>query len=138
MHSNFTRVQTQIEKRPLLSTLWIFVLLNIIVRDLHQFLNPTAFQEMMEMNFSEGQVLLFAFILEIPIAMVLLSRVLPDTANKWTNVIAAVINLMGIVSTLPTADLDDFFFAGMESMALIAIVVFSFKQFSSAAISSGR
>lgn len=106
----------------LLSTLWIFVLLNIIFRDLHQLLNPIALQEMLTQKIPESQVLLFGIILEIPISMLLLCRILPTRVNKWANLIAAIITALGFLSTLPTADMDDMFFTLVKLIALIAIV----------------
>ena len=110
-----------ISQTSLLSTLWVFVLFNMIFRDLHQFLNPVAFQEMRSYHFSETQVLLFGFMLEIPVSMVLLSQVLPMKVNKWVNLFASLFTLLGALSTLPTADMDDVFFTLINLTALIAI-----------------
>ena len=112
----------KIDRQSLLSSLWIFVLFNILFRDLHQFLNPEALQAMLVADFPEVQVLLFGFILEIPIMMTLLARLLNDRANKWENVGAAAFTLLGIVSTLPTADMDDLFFMFFKMAALIWII----------------
>ncbi|TAI49003.1 DUF6326 family protein [Flagellimonas allohymeniacidonis] len=117
----------EIERRPLLSTLWIFVLFNMIFRDLHQFANAGFVQELMSLEVREELVLVFGFVLEIPIAMVLLSRILRDKANKWVNFLAVVITLLGILSALPSADMDDVFFAVMESAALVAIILVSWR-----------
>ncbi len=110
-----------IDSRTLLSTLWAFVLFNMVFRDLHQFLNHDALQAMIEMDLAQEQVLLYAFVLEIPIAMVLLSRLLPPQANRWANLGAVSLTLLGLLSTLPTADLDDIFFMVIKAAALLAI-----------------
>lgn len=117
----------KIESQALLSTLWIFVLFNMIFRDLHQFANEGFIEELMSQKIKEELVLVFGFILEIPIAMVLLSRVLNDKANKWANTVASIITLLGLLSTLPSADMDDVFFTIVESAALLAIILIAWK-----------
>ncbi len=112
----------KIERHALLSTLWIFILFNMIFRDLHQFASEGFIQEIMALEVSQEMVLVFGFILEIPIAMVLLSRILTDKINKWANLIAAVITQLGLLSSLPGADMDDIFFMIVESIALLAII----------------
>ena len=117
----------KIESQALLSTLWIFVLFNMIFRDLHQFANEGFIEELMSQKIKEELVLVFGFILEIPIAMVLLSRILNDKVNKWANTVASIITLLGLLSTLPSADMDDVFFTIVESAALFAIIVIAWK-----------
>ncbi|WP_222984332.1 DUF6326 family protein [Flagellimonas meishanensis] len=115
------------ETRSLLSTLWIFVLLNMIFRDLHQFASQGFIEELMSLDISEELVLVFGFILEIPILMVLLPKVLSDVANKWANIVAVIVTSFGMLSVLPSVDLDDIFFMVMEFMALIAIAMIAWK-----------
>ncbi|MCK8522964.1 DUF6326 family protein [Aquimarina sp. D1M17] len=111
----------------LLSTLWVFILFNMIFRDLHQFLAIGYIEEMMALTISDTNMLLYGVILEIPILMVLLSRVLPNIANKWVNSIAAIIIMLGVISTLPNGDLDDTFFALIEIISFITIIRLAWK-----------
>ena len=106
----------------LLSTLWIFVLLNMIFRDLHQFASPGFIEELMSLEVAEAYVLIFGIILEIPIKLVVLSRVLKAKVNKWANIIAVGIFSLSMLSTLAEADMDDIFFMIMEVLGFIAIV----------------
>ncbi len=117
----------KIETRTLLSKLWIFVLFNMIFRDLHQFVSEGFVELLMSQKVSDELILVFGFVLEIPIVMVLLSRILRDKANKWVNVIAVVITSIGMLSTLPTADMDDIFFMVMEFAAFAAIIIIVWK-----------
>ena len=112
---------TRINPQSLLSTLWIFILFNIIFRDLHQFLAEGYIQDMIDLRLSEKSLLFYAFILEIPIAMVLLTRILMPKTNKWFNLIAASIMLIGLLFGLPSADLDDIFFTVVNMISLVAI-----------------
>ena len=114
--------KNKIEPRALISTLWIFILFNMLLRDLHEFPTEGYIEELMALKLSDPTMLLYGFIVEIPILMVLLSRILKDSVNKWANIVAAGIAMLGIASTLPTADLDDLFFALINVGALLAVM----------------
>ncbi|WP_343486150.1 DUF6326 family protein [Allomuricauda sp. d1] len=117
----------KIEARPLLSTLWIFILLNMIFRDLHQFASEGFIEEIMSLKISEELLLVYGFVLEIPILMVVLSRILNDKANKWANTIAVLITGLGMLSALASADMDDIFFTIMEFAAFTGIIIIAFR-----------
>lgn len=124
--------KNKISSQALLSTLWVFILLNMIFRDLHQFGKSGFIEEMMKgvvngVIITEELMLLGGFLAEIPILMVLLSRILPDKANKWANVIASVITMLVLVSALPSADMDDIFFLIFEVVAFISIMIIAWK-----------
>jgi len=120
-------IKNNIQPQSLLSTLWVFILFNMILRDLHEFPTEGFIEELMSLNLSDVEMLLYGFMVEIPIMMVLFSRILQDKVNKWVNIVAAIIALPGILSTLPSGDLDDIFFAMMSSMALVSIVLIARK-----------
>ena len=117
----------KIKPRPLVSTLWIFILFNMILRDLHEFPTEGYIEEMMSLKLSEEVMLFYAFIVEIPILMILLSRILNDQANKWANLIAVMVSSLGIMYTLPSGDMDDLFFAIINLGALVIIVLTVWK-----------
>ncbi len=124
--------ERKIENRALLSTLWIFILFNMIFRDLHQFGKEGFVEEMMSgvvngVIITEELMLFGGFLAEIPIVMVLLSRILHDKANKWANIIASLITCLVLLSGLASADMDDIFFMIIESAAFIAILVIAWK-----------
>lgn len=85
-------------RRVVLSTLWIFTLLNYIYADVYTLtfnpvLKPEAWQRFLEgaaggIQITQGFVLVTAILMETAIAMVLLSRVLPYRANRWANVLS--------------------------------------------------
>jgi hypothetical protein len=114
-------------KRQLLSTLWVFVTLNYLYCDLIGLMDSSLLKQYLAGNI-EGLVinesfLLYAGILmEIPIAMVLLSKVLAKKANCWTNIIAASIKSVVMIITLFIGPFTKyyFFFAVIE----IAITLF--------------
>lgn len=120
-------LNNQIKPQALLSTLWIFILLNMILRDLHEFPTEGYVEEMMSLKLSDEVMLLYAFVVEIPILMVLLPRILNDTMNKWINTFAVVVTMLGILSTLPAGDMDDVFFAIVNSIAALAIIIVAWR-----------
>ncbi len=120
-------LKNNLKPQAFLSSLWIFILLNMILRDLHEFPTEGYVEEMMSLKLSGGTMLLYAFIVEIPILMVVLPRVLNNTMNKWANTFAVVITMLGILSTLPTGDMDDVFFATVNSVASLVIIITAWR-----------
>ena len=73
------------DRRMILSTLWIFATLNYIYCDVFSLFFDKVGQSQ-EATMSAGPVLFFAVVMETGMAMVVLSRVLPYLANRWSNV----------------------------------------------------
>jgi len=115
-----------------LSTLWIFILLNIIFADLHRLFQPGFLEEIMTgtvngTQLTEGLLLLAAIMMEIPIAMVLLSRVLKYRLNRWANIIAAgPIGIAFVANSRPAAP-DQIFFATIEIVTMLLIVWYAWQ-----------
>lgn len=63
---------TDLERKTLLSTLWVFVLLNMVYADILGMLRPgyLDFLDQISQQLSESTVLLFAVFMEIAIAMI--------------------------------------------------------------------
>lgn len=112
--------------KALLSTLWIFILFNVIFRDLHEFGRPGFIEEMMTgvvngVQITEKMMLIGGIMAEIPISMVLLSRILKYRINRWANIFAATLAIAMIINN-GVKDLDDIFFATIEVVSLLAII----------------
>lgn len=120
-------INNKIKLDSLLSTLWIFILLNVIFRDLHEFLAEGYIEKMMAQKVSELDLLFFGFLIEIPILMVLLSSVLNTKANKWANIIAAGIMILGLLIGLPEGDMDDIFFSMVNLGAFVVLLFTAWK-----------
>ena len=115
-----------IDMKAKLSTVWIFVLFNILFRDIHEFVKPGFLEEVMTgtvngVQITEGLLFLGWIMAEIPISMVLLSRVLKYSANRWANIIAGVTTIAFVISN-GARDLDDTFFAATEIAALLLAI----------------
>ena len=114
-----------------LSAAWIFVLLNVIFRDIHELFRPGLLEEMMTgtvngVQMTEETLLLAGIMLEIPIAMVILSRVLNYRVNRWANIIAGAMAIPLLLASRP-GDLDDMFFATIEVVSLALIIRYAWK-----------
>jgi len=110
----------------LLSHIWLFILLNIIFRDIHQFANVGYLTALTSGTvngtlITERLTLLGGVLAEIPILTAIFSRVLPNKLNKWFNIIAGVITIIVFLTALPHADLDDYFHFVFEMAAFVWI-----------------
>lgn len=109
-----------------LSTLWMFYLFNTIFRDIHEFIEPGFIEQVMTgtfngMQITENLLLFGGFVASVPISMVLLSRLLPYGANRWANIVAALITLAFEINN-GTTDLDDTLHMILKIAALLFIM----------------
>ncbi|MDJ0717519.1 MAG: DUF6326 family protein [Prochloraceae cyanobacterium] len=117
--------------KALLSTLWIFFLLNMIFRDIHDLFRPGLLEEMMTgivngTQVTDGVLLVGGIMVEIPISMVVLSRVLKYRLNRWANIIVGSITLASVIAKKPL-DLDDVFFTTIGFITLVIIIWLAWK-----------
>ncbi|MEM7796636.1 MAG: DUF6326 family protein [Cyanobacteria bacterium P01_C01_bin.118] len=115
-----------LETKAKLSTLWIFFLFNLIFRDIHEFVEPGFIQEIMTGTsngnpITEHMLLLGGVMIEVPIAMVLLSWLLPYGVNRWANIVVALL-YGALIMFFGTTDLDDTFHLIMEIAALSFVI----------------
>lgn len=121
-----TRTQT------LLSTLWIFVILNIFARDIHELGRPGMLEQVMSgvvdgVVITEGLMLLGGIMFEVFIVMVVLSQVLKYKINRCVNMIMGLIAIGIVVMTNLSPDLDNIFFMIIEIIALVAIIMIAWR-----------
>ena len=110
-----------------LSTLWVVVMFNMVFADILTFITPGALQELWAgqagVHLTPGLLLGFAVLLEIPIAMIFVSRILKRGPNLWANTVAAVVTTAFVVGG-GSLDLHYVFFATVE-VACMALIVWS-------------
>lgn len=108
-----------------LSTLWVFVLFNMVFADIVGFMNPGALEIIIKgevgIHITQKLLLLFSIMLEIPIAMIFLSRILKYRANRWANIIAAIITILFVIGG-GDAYLSYIFFASIEVVTMLFII----------------
>lgn len=88
--------EKKMDMKSKLSTLWIFVALNYLYCDIVSLMDPELLPLYLRGNvngleFTPWFLLGAGILVEIFIAMVLLSRVLPYRANRWANIAAGTI-----------------------------------------------
>ena len=136
------------DRRVILSTVWIFVLFNYIYADiLNLTFNPSlqpdwsqrlASGHVGSIQVTQGFVLGAAIVLEMPIAMVLLSRVLRYRANRWANVVIGAFQALVIAYTLTGSAVNWSYimFGVIEVGALLFIVWYAWTWRPAAAAAS--
>jgi hypothetical protein len=116
-------------RKSLLSTLWIFVLMNMIYADILGMLKPGYLDQLERLSteLTPSSVLTFSILMEIPIAMILLSRILNYRANRWANLIAAPLAILWVVvpALMPSlgesTPISYMFFATIEVITMTII-----------------
>ena len=111
----------QSDRRGVLAALWIFVLFNMLFRDIHEFARPGWIEELMSMDVAEGLLLASGVVLTVFISMIVLNRVLPRRAARWSNITVSVLAIASMIAN-PPGDLDDIWFFAVEVLALFAII----------------
>ena len=113
-----------------LSTLWIFVLFNMLFADVIGFMNPGDLEKVMSgdvgVPLNQGLLLIFSILQEIPIAMVVLSRVLSYRLNRPANIVSGIITIVYVVGG-GDAYLSYIFFATVEIVCIVAIVWYAWR-----------
>lgn len=116
----------RLDPHILLSALWLFILLNIIFRDIHQFVLASHLEMLLTgyyngIEITEGLMLLGGFLVQVPIAMVLFSLLLTRRVGRPVTFLAAIVTTGVLLSSAPT-DMDDTFHLVVELAALVAIL----------------
>jgi hypothetical protein len=110
------------DRQAILSTLWIFTVLNYLYADFVTIVfSPGAYQKIAA-GLSPVTVLGLAALLEVAIAMVLFSRVLSYRANRWANILAGIESTLFVAVTLSGASPYYLFFAFIEIAATLFII----------------
>lgn len=113
------------DRRGVLSTLWIFVLLNMLYADIVGFMNPGALEGIITgtvgIEITQELLLVFSVLLEIPIAMIFLSRVLKYRINRWANIVASVITILFVIGG-GSMYLSYLFFATVEVACMLFMI----------------
>ena len=110
-----------------ISTLWVVVMFNMVFADIVGMMMPGVLQAMsagqVGVQVTQGLLLVFAILLEIPIAMIFVSRILKPRANRWANTVAAVVTTAFVVGG-GSPYLHYYFFATVE-VACMALIVWT-------------
>jgi hypothetical protein len=121
-------------KKELLSTLWVFVTLNYLYCDLIGLMDASLLKQYLTghvggMEINEQFLLYAGVLMELPIAMVVLSRLLPKKMNCWANGIAGSIKTLVMIATLFIGSFTTYylFFALIEISTTAFIVGYAIR-----------
>ena len=133
---NATPLTSQLfgDRKIVLSTVWVFVLMNMIYADIIGTLKPGYLENLDRLSneLSSETVLAFAILMEFPIAMIVLSRILNRRANRTANFIGAPLAILWVVipsliTSLGSTPLSYIFFASVETLAMLFIIWYAWK-----------
>jgi len=113
-----------------LSILWVVVMLNMVFADILSFMLPgflnTLINGETDIIISQGLLLIFAILLEIPILMIFFSRVLKYRINRILNIVAAVISIVFVVGG-GTFTYHYIFFTFVEVVCMVFIIKYAWE-----------
>ncbi len=120
---------TVMDTKVKLSTIWLFATLNYLYCDVVTVMYPQKLKQFLAgsvggMEITPGFLLGAGILVEIPIAMVLLSRVLKDRPNRWANLLAGIVMTVVQVSTLLLSQPTPYyvFFSIVEIASTLAVI----------------
>ena len=122
--------------RLTLSALWVFMVLNYLYCDVASLLDPATLKSAIAGHAAGGSItitpeflLAAGVLMEIPMAMTLISRLSQHKLNRWANVVAAA--FMALVQlgslTVGTPELHYWFFSVIEVGTLVLIAVLALR-----------
>lgn len=115
------------DTKVLLSTLWTVVMVNMLKADILSLYIPGSAEEVARTSASTGTpipqlMLAAAIMMEISIAMIILSRILKYGVNRWLNIIVGVITIAFVVGGGVSYP-HYIFIATVEVICLLLIIV---------------
>ncbi len=126
--------EIEMDMKEKLSLLWIFVLFNYIYADITTLMDSSVLTELITgyaggLQITQGFLLGGAILMEIPIAMVVLSRVLKYKANRLANIIAGTIKTAAVSLSMfvGTPALYYIFFGTIEIGCTLLIIWYAWK-----------
>jgi hypothetical protein len=125
----------RLERPQLLSLLWIFLVLNFIYCDVLGLHDGAILSDLVEghagpIQITTGFLLFFSFVMEIPMAMVLVARLARRPFNRIANIAAGTVMLIIQTASLFSAGLPSpsyLFFSAVEIATLAVIVVLAIR-----------
>lgn len=102
---NTIKNTSKIDMRVKLSTLWLFVMLNYLYCDVMGLMDPVMLNQFLTgdldgITINEDFLLGAAIMMEVPIAMVLLSRILDYKINRWANIGAGSFKTIVMIASM--------------------------------------
>lgn len=117
--------------RPTLSLLWLFVILNMVFRDIHEFTMASTLNEILSGTvngnpMSETVLLFGAVAVELLLLGFLLTALLPPRGARLLNLALVSVAVTGMFY-IPPADPDDVFFAVVELCTFAVVFILAWR-----------
>ncbi len=122
-----------IKTRTLLSTLWIVLMLNMIYIDILTQNIPGSHEDMLAFAGDTPipqLMMIAAFVIEIPILMVLFSRVLKRSIGRWVNIGAAILMIAFVVGPEignPAVNPHYLFMGAVEVLCMFGVIFIAWR-----------
>lgn len=125
-------LSNKMNRKTLLSTLWVFVTVNYLYCDLIGLMDASLLKQYLTgnvegMKINEKFLLAAGVLMEIPISMILFAKILKDKPNAIVNIVAAFIKTSVMILTLflgkPT--IYYLFFATIEISTTVFILAYA-------------
>ena len=124
------KINETIDRRVMLSTIWIFFTINILYADVLTLMFEMASSAQNTANevgtflLTENMLLGAAILLETAFAMIILSRTLTIQVNRWANTLVALLHIAAVAGSLFVAEATSFykFFAAIEIATLCYVI----------------
>lgn len=120
--------------KSLLSTLWIVLVVNFMFCDIFTLMHSEDLENLWKgsidgVPISQGFLLTFAIVMEIPIAMILISRLLKPKPNRIINIISGMLLAIVQLWSLTVGNITShyWFFSIIEITLCISIVVIAWR-----------
>jgi hypothetical protein len=114
------------DKRIILSTLWIIVILSIKSADIIGFIKPGTLERIINgdlgFELTPAMILVFSLLQVIPIAMILVARLFRRGVNRWLNIGASVLTLLYVLGGGNWESTSYYVFAAVEVVAILVII----------------
>jgi hypothetical protein len=114
------------DKRIILSTLWIIVILSIKSADIIGFIEPGTLERIINgdlgFELTPAMILVFSLLQVIPIAMILVARLFRRGVNRWLNIGASVLTLLYVLGGGNWESTSYYVFAAVEVVAILVII----------------
>lgn len=120
--------------KNLLSTLWIFLAVNYIFCDVFSLFYADTLKQLLTgeidgIKFTQEFLLTFTIIMEIPMLMIVLSKILRFKINRALNIVSALLMLVIQIGSLVTSEnlMHYVFFSAIEIITLLTIIYLAWK-----------
>ncbi|HOU13154.1 MAG TPA: DUF6326 family protein [Anaerolineae bacterium] len=125
MHTKNKLIEVQ-DRKAILSTLWIAVMINMLKADILSLFIPGSAEEVARTAASAGasipQLMLIGAVMgNLAIAMIILSRVLKYGINRWANIIVGIVIIAYIWGGMASYP-HYIFIASVETLCLLLII----------------